>query len=117
MAGAYRGILGNGRFRLLALAGTANFGALFLYIASAPAFVLDILKLNEQQFGYFFAPTIGGMILGAFLSGRSAGRVTGVQLANTGFLFCGLSALVQYFATTSRFRVPSPAVGGRCRPC
>ena len=59
LVGAYRGILGNGRFRLLALAGTANFGALFLYITSAPAFVLDILKLNEQQFGYFFAPTIG----------------------------------------------------------
>jgi DHA1 family bicyclomycin/chloramphenicol resistance-like MFS transporter len=93
MASAYRGILGSGRFRLLALAGTANFGALFLYITSAPAFVLDILKLNEQQFGWFFAPTIGGMVLGAFISGRSAGRVTGVRLANTGFLFCGLSAL------------------------
>ena len=93
MAGAYREILGNGRFRLLALAGTANFGALFLYITSAPAFVLDILKLNEQQFGYFFAPTIGGMILGAYFSGRSAGRITGVRLANIGFAFCGLAAL------------------------
>lgn len=92
MAVAYKGILGSGRFRLLALAGTANFGALFLYITSAPAFVLDILKLNEQQFGYFFAPTIAGMILGAFISGRAAGKVTGVRLANIGFLFCGLSA-------------------------
>ena len=92
MGTAYRGILSSGRFRLLALAGTANFGALFLYITSAPAFVLDILKLDEQQFGWFFAPTIGGMVLGAFVSGRSAGKVTGVKLANTGFLFCGLSA-------------------------
>ena len=93
MATAYRGILASGRFRLLALAGTANFGALFLYITSAPAFVLDILKLDEQQFGWFFAPTIGGMVLGAFVSGRSAGKVTGVKLANMGFLFCGLSAV------------------------
>lgn len=93
MAVAYKGIISSGRFRLLALAGTANFGALFLYITSAPAFVLDMLKLNEQQFGYFFAPTIGGMILGAFLSGRAAGKVSGVRLANIGFLFCGLSAL------------------------
>ena len=92
LIGAYRGILASGRFRLLALAGTANFGALFLYISSAPAFVLDFLKLNEQQFGWFFAPTIGGMILGAFVSGRSAGRVTGVRLANIGFFFCALSA-------------------------
>ncbi|MEO7251603.1 MAG: multidrug effflux MFS transporter, partial [Arenimonas sp.] len=58
LVGGYREILGNGRFRLLALAGTANFGALFLYITSAPAFVLDIMKLNEQQFGWFFAPMI-----------------------------------------------------------
>jgi DHA1 family bicyclomycin/chloramphenicol resistance-like MFS transporter len=90
----YGDMLGNGRFRLLALAGTANFGALFLYIASAPAFVLDMLKLNEQQFGWFFAPTIGGMILGAWVSGRSAGKVTGVRLANTGFFFCALSAVL-----------------------
>ncbi len=93
LAGTYREILGNGRFRLLALAGTANFGALFLYIASAPAFVLDLLRLNEQQFVYFFAPTIGGMILGAYFSGRSAGKIDGVRLANIGFAMCGLSAL------------------------
>ncbi|CAN5210726.1 multidrug effflux MFS transporter [soil metagenome] len=93
LMGGYRAMLGNGRFVLLALAGTANFGALFLYIASAPAFVLDILKLNEQQFGWFFAPTIGGMILGAFFSGRAAGRMGGARLANIGFVFCGLSAV------------------------
>jgi DHA1 family bicyclomycin/chloramphenicol resistance-like MFS transporter len=107
LGGAYKEILGNGRFRLLALAGTANFGALFLYITSAPAFVLDMLKLNEQQFGYFFAPTIAGMILGAFLSGRSAGRVSGVRLANTGFLFCGLSAL---FNIGYNLAVPVPTL-------
>jgi DHA1 family bicyclomycin/chloramphenicol resistance-like MFS transporter len=84
-----RAILSNRQFLLLALAGSFNFGALFLYIASAPAFVLDILKLNEQQFVWFFAPTIGGMILGAFASGRAAGRISGEQLANIGFACCG----------------------------
>lgn len=88
----YKSIVVNRRFRLLALAGTANFGALFLYITSAPAFVLDMLKLNEQQFGYFFVPTIAGMVLGAFFSGRAAGKISGVRLANIGFLFCGISA-------------------------
>ncbi len=89
---AYKSIIVNRRFRLLALAGTANFGALFLYITSAPAFVLDMLKLNEQQFGYFFVPTIAGMVIGAFFSGRAAGKISGVRLANIGFLFCGISA-------------------------
>jgi DHA1 family bicyclomycin/chloramphenicol resistance-like MFS transporter len=93
LAGNYRRILGNGRFRLLALAGTFNFGALFLYIASAPAFVIDILRLDEQGFGWFFAPTIGGMILGAFASGKAAGRLSGERLANLGFGCCGLATL------------------------
>ena len=87
----YEHILKNGRFRLLALAGTANFGALFLYISSAPAFVLNLLKLNAQQFVLFFAPTIGGMILGAFLSGRAAGRMKGTRLANFGFAIGGVA--------------------------
>ena len=106
LAGGYREILGNGRFRLLALAGTANFGALFLYITSAPAFVLDIMKLNEQQFGWFFAPTIAGMVFGAFVSGRSAGRISGVRLANIGFFFCALSALSNI---AYNWLVPAPA--------
>jgi DHA1 family bicyclomycin/chloramphenicol resistance-like MFS transporter len=90
----YEHILKNGRFRLLALAGTANFGALFLYISSAPAFVLNLLKLNAQQFVLFFAPTIGGMIFGAFLSGRAAGRMKGPRLANFGFAIGGVATVL-----------------------
>lgn len=89
----YEHILKNGRFRLLALAGTANFGALFLYISSAPAFVLNLLKLNAQQFVLFFAPTIGGMVFGAFLSGRAAGRMKGPRLANFGFAVGGIATV------------------------
>jgi DHA1 family bicyclomycin/chloramphenicol resistance-like MFS transporter len=107
LAGGYRRMLSNGKFVLLALAGTANFGALFLYIASAPAFVLDMLKLNEQQFGWFFAPTIAGMVLGAWVSGRAAGRITGRRLANIGFLVCGLSAL---FNIAYNLVVPMPTL-------
>ena len=93
LVGGYRDILSDGRFRLLALVGTFNFGALFLYIASAPAFVLDILKLNEQQFVWFFAPTIGGMISGAYLSGRAAGKISGERLANLGFMVGGVATV------------------------
>lgn len=93
LASGYGQMIGNRKFRLLAYAGTLNFGALFLYIASAPAFVLDLLKLNAQQFGWFFVPTIFGMVVGAFFSGRAAGKISGVRLANIGFLFSGLSAV------------------------
>lgn len=87
----YAAIFANPRFQRLAAASAFNFGALFLYIASAPAFVLDLLRLDgrrldETQFGWFFVPTIGGMVLGAFVSGRAAGRLTGDRLVQLGFL-------------------------------
>ena len=94
----YVRILVNPRFQRLAAAGAFNFAALFLYIASAPAFVLDLLRgfvgqrLGETDFGWFFVPTIGGMMLGAFVSGRAAGRISGARLANLGFLVCGAAA-------------------------
>ncbi|MDQ3288443.1 MAG: multidrug effflux MFS transporter [Pseudomonadota bacterium] len=86
----YLAIFFNRRFQRLAAAGAFNFSALFLYIASAPVFVLEHLRLNgrslgEHDFGWFFVPTIGGMVLGAFVSGRAAGRITGVQLVGAGF--------------------------------
>ncbi len=89
----YWGMVSNRRFRLLTLAGTANFGALFLYISSAPDFVMGLLGLGEQDFVWFFAPTIGGMMLGAFASGRAAGRITGKRLVEWGFLCCGVAGV------------------------
>jgi DHA1 family bicyclomycin/chloramphenicol resistance-like MFS transporter len=88
----YVAIFVNPRFQRLAAAGTFNFGALFLYIASAPVFVLDFLHLNQRQFGWFFVPMISGMMLGAFVSGRTAGRVSGRKLSGIGFACCGLAA-------------------------
>ena len=88
----YLGIVRSPRFLRLSAAGALNFGALFLYIASAPAFVVDLLGLNERQFGWFFIPMIGGMMLGAFVSGRSAGRIDGAHQVGIGFACCGAAA-------------------------
>lgn len=88
-----RTMLGNRDFVKLALAGTLCFNALFLYIASAPVFVQDLMGLNERQYAWFFAPAIGGMMLGAFVSGRMAGRMRGIRLANIGFA-CGGAAVL-----------------------
>lgn len=97
----------NRRFQRFAAAGAFNFAALFLYIASAPAFVLDHLKLREDQFGWFFVPTIAGMVFGAFLSGRAAGRMSGTRLAGTGFALCGFAAVLNIGYT---LWVPAPTV-------
>ena len=87
----YAAIVINPRFQRLAAASAFNFAALWVYIASAPAFVLDILKLNERQFGWFFVPMISGMILGAFVSGRSAGKISGAKLVSIGFACSALA--------------------------
>ncbi len=89
----YVGIFLNPRFQRLAAAGAFNFGALFLYIASAPAFVLDILRLDQRSFGWFFVPMISGMMLGAFVSGRTAGRMSGRRQSAIGFACCAVAVL------------------------
>lgn len=87
----YAAIFVNPRFQRLAAAAAFNFAALFLFIASAPAFVLDLMKLGERQFGWFFIPMISGMMLGSYVSGRAAGRISGTRLANIGFACCGVA--------------------------
>ena len=91
LAATYFAMLRDGIFRRLALASVFNFGALFLYIASAPGFVLDILKLGERQFAWLFVPVIGGMMIGAFVSGRLAGRRSAAQVLAIayGLMACG----------------------------
>ena len=88
LAGRYAEIARSGRFRLLAFAAAFNFGALFLYIASAPAFVLGHLHMDTRSFPWFFIPVISGMMLGAFTSGRMAGRVDGAHQVAIGFGCC-----------------------------
>ncbi len=87
----YLAIFLNPRFQRLAAAGAFNFGALFLYIASAPAFVLGILHLNQRSFAWFFVPMMSGMMIGAFVSGRTAGRISGARQSSIGFACCGVA--------------------------
>jgi DHA1 family bicyclomycin/chloramphenicol resistance-like MFS transporter len=104
----YLGIFTNPSFQRLSLTASFNFNALFLYIASAPAFVLDMLRLDERQFAWFFVPTIGGMVTGAFVSGRMAGRISGARLAGIGFAVCAAAAVgnIAYSALAARPEVP-----------
>ena len=98
----------NPRFQRLAAASSLTFAGLFLYIASAPDFVMELLQLNERQFGWLFIPTIGGMTLGAYVSGRAAGRISGVRQVGIGFACCGVAALgnVGYNAWVTTMTLP-----------
>jgi MFS transporter, DHA1 family, multidrug resistance protein len=91
---SYRQILSSPQFPPLALAITCNFGGLFIYIAGAPAFVLGILRLHQDQFYWLFVPAISGLVLGAMLAGRLAGRVSARKVLGAGYSIMASAALV-----------------------
>lgn len=82
----YRMVFSNPVFLLLSGAVAFHFAGFFLYIASAPVFVTQHLKLGENQFAWLFVPAISGVILGAFLSGRLAGRIAPLTTVKYAYL-------------------------------
>ena len=64
------------RFLLLALSSGVPFNGMFLYVVSAPVFLGQHLALAPQHFFWFFILTISGIMAGAWVSGRSAGKHT-----------------------------------------
>ena len=74
------------KFLLLALASGVPFNGMFLYVLSAPAFLGEHLKLEPTQFFWFFVLTISGIIGGAWLSGRLAGRIAPKRQIRHGFV-------------------------------
>jgi DHA1 family bicyclomycin/chloramphenicol resistance-like MFS transporter len=72
----YVKLAGSLRLFLLSSAVALNFCGFFLYIASAPALIYGLLGLGENQFAWLFVPGIAGVMLGAFLSGRLAGKAS-----------------------------------------
>lgn len=61
--------------RRLALAIALGFGAMFLYISSAPAFVGRLLGLGPQDYWVLFAPMVAMLVGGSWWCGRLAGRI------------------------------------------
>ncbi|MGQ0749562.1 MAG: multidrug effflux MFS transporter [Betaproteobacteria bacterium] len=72
----YLKLAGNGPLVLLCAGVGLNFAGFFIYIMSAPAFVYDLLGLDETQFAWLFLPGIIGVTCGAFISGRAAGKLS-----------------------------------------
>jgi DHA1 family bicyclomycin/chloramphenicol resistance-like MFS transporter len=73
------------RFLALALASGVPFNGMFLYILSAPVFLGDLLHLDPTHFFFLFLFTIGGIMGGAFLSGKLAGKMTPGRQIRIGF--------------------------------
>ncbi len=82
---AYAEMVRNPRFVLLVFASGVPFNGMFLYVLSAPEWLGTHLNLGPTQFFWFFGLTIGGIMAGAFVSGRLAGRVPPKRQIRYGF--------------------------------
>lgn len=82
------------RFLLLALASGIPFNGMFLYVLSAPVFLGEHLGLQPQQFFWFFILTISGIMGGAVVSGRAAGKLTPKRQIRNGFVIMLVIGLV-----------------------
>jgi DHA1 family bicyclomycin/chloramphenicol resistance-like MFS transporter len=94
----YRDLCSDPRFLLLALASGVPFNGMFLYVLAAPAFLGDHLQLAPTQFFWFFLLTIGGIMSGAWVSGRMAGKVTPKRQIRDGFLIMLVTSIANVAA-------------------
>ncbi len=86
------------RFLLLALASGVPFNGMFLYVLSAPAYLGDVLHLEPTQYYWFFILNIGGIMGGAWLSGRLAGKIPPKTQIRYGFSIMLVTAVINVVA-------------------
>lgn len=90
---SYRSVFRSQLFHLEAGAVAFNFAGLFLYVAAAPVFITQHLKLGADDFAWQFVPSVAGIFLGALAVNRLAGRTSIQQQAHIGFcLLIGAAA-------------------------
>ncbi len=104
MAG-YREVGINLPFLLLSFAAGFNFNGFFLYILSAPVFLPQHLHLGPTEYSWLFVPGIGGIMTGAFISGRVAGKWSAAKAVRAGYSIMMLAILANI--AISAFLTPS----------
>lgn len=82
----YWKVLTSPAFLFACAAVSLNFGGFFVYILSAPVFLMQHLGIHETGFLWLFGPAMAGMIGGAWLSGRLAGNISLSRTIALGYL-------------------------------
>lgn len=94
------------RFLMLVVASGVPFNGMFLYVLSAPVFLGEHLGLAPGQFFWFFMLSISGIMGGAWLSGRLAGKIKPRHQIRHGFVIMLLVSLLNValnFAFTPQY--------------
>lgn len=83
--GSYGRALAQPRFVALALGIACAFGGIFVYVAGSPAVMFDHLGYGADDFAILFVPMVAGLMLGSFVSGRVAHRVSSSRTVSLAF--------------------------------
>ena len=88
-------VLRHREFLMLAIAAATNFSSVAVIIGAAPAVVEQHWHMSETSYGWLFLPVIAGILIGAWASGRAAGRTDSAQQVRFGLSFTFGVALVR----------------------
>jgi DHA1 family bicyclomycin/chloramphenicol resistance-like MFS transporter len=78
-------VLSHPPFLALAFAVALSFNGFFIYVVSAPKFLLEHLHVSAQSFLWLFGPAMLGLMGGNWLSARLAGQVSSRRTIALGF--------------------------------
>jgi len=94
------------RFLILAIMPSLNFGAIFVYISSAPRLIFDFLHRSPNDFYMLFVPIVVGMMTGAWASGRVSMRWPINRTLGTGYILmmlaCTMNLLLNWILPQPR---------------
>jgi DHA1 family bicyclomycin/chloramphenicol resistance-like MFS transporter len=93
LARAYGRVLSHSGFLAVCGAIGLNFGVIFAYVTSAPAFLMGHLGLRETEFLWLFGPVTAGMLVGSWWAARVAGRLTPPETIGRAYAVMGLAAV------------------------
>ena len=93
LAAGYAELLRHRAFMVWACAYALMFGAFFVYVLSAPMFLMQHLGLGEADFIWLFGPATAGLIGGSALAGRYAVRWSGNKTLVRGFAVMAAATL------------------------
>jgi len=71
-----------------------NFCGFFIYVLSAPVFLMQHLGIPETGFLWLFGPAMGGLMLGSWVAGHLAGKRTPAATIALGYSVMAGAALV-----------------------
>lgn len=94
LARAYFQVLTHPPFLALALTIALSFTGFFIYVLSAPKFLIEHLGVSAQSFLWLFGPSTLGLVGGNWLSARLAGQVSSRRIVGLGFAIMATAALL-----------------------